>query len=585
MKIKVNKNILWAKVFIEYLTRLGVKTVCISPGSRSTPLTYAAAINKKLKSYVFADERSSGFFALGAARQSNSPVLVITTSGTAVAELYPAIIEAYKSRVPLIICTADRPSYLRNKGANQTINQKNIYKNHIRFFAELPLPSISVKHTDLLKKTIEHAYNISLSDDPGPIHLNFPFEKPFEPENFTDEIGNSLLKGIWSFGNKPTEKPGALSKSIETSVNKVSSKIAGCKRGIIFCGGGNYDAPLIKLISRLASTTGYPVVADGSTGLRFGNGLNKKIIENYSALCRTPEFLKHYDPELIIQFGTAPTSISVLEFYKKSKAEKYLINAQGDWHDPSSTARMLIKCSPYNFCAEVLRKIKGKKFSRGWYNELKALDLLTGKLKSEQINNAPFPFEGRIVNEVLSSLPGKCNLVISNSLPVRDFDSFASSFDKEINVYTNRGASGIDGIISTSLGIASQSHLPTYLVIGDLAFYHDLNALALSSLLDIPLQIILINNNGGGIFEHLPIAKHRDLIETFFKVPMNLDFGKIIDGYGCGHQMIRNWTSLRKLIKNFNRNKLVEVLEIRTDSVDSFHRRNDYLSDLKTIIE
>ena len=194
MKIKVNRNNLWARIFIDQLAALGVQYACISPGSRSTPLTFTLSKNRKIKSFVHIDERSSAFFALGLAKATGKPVIIVTTSGTAVAELYPAIIEAYQQRVPLIICTADRPSELIGTGANQTINQHNIFKNHIRWFRDLGLPSISETGLYHLQKIAIKAYQISLIEDRGPVHLNFPFRKPLEPFSYTDDVNKSILK-------------------------------------------------------------------------------------------------------------------------------------------------------------------------------------------------------------------------------------------------------------------------------------------------------------------------------------------------------------------------------------------------------
>lgn len=569
MKIKLNKNILWSKVFVEQLARMGVKNACISPGSRNTSLTYALAVNKKIKSSVFVDERSSAFYALGAAKQTGSPVLVVTTSGTAVAELYPAIIEAYKSRIPLIICTADRPAYLRNKGANQTINQKNIFKNHIRFFTEMPLPEISEKSFSQLKELTVNAFITSAHTDKGPSHLNFPFEKPFEPDNYTDIADSALLKKLWSFN-----KPIVLKKEIN-SVSLLTKEITAHGKGVILCGSGCYGKYFPNQLAALAKHTGYPVVADGSTGLRFEKELKYFLIENFAAICRADNFLRQYDPEIIIQLGAAPTSASMLEFFIKSKAAKYLVDEFGDWNDPSLTAKNIIKISPENLCEKVLENIKNRKPSYAWLNKIKKLNSMAAIIKTNFINAQPFPFEGRIVNEIISSLPGKCNLIISNSLPVRDFDSFANTSSKKINVYANRGASGIDGLISTSLGIASQSDLPTYLVIGDLSFYHDMNALPVKKNYSTPITIILINNNGGGIFEHLPISKQKGVFEKYFYTPLNLNYKNIAKGYGCGYHLIKNWSALRKKIQNFNK-KRIEILEIKTNAVKSLQIREDY---------
>ena len=246
MKIKVNRNILWAQIFIDQLTALGVRYACISPGSRSTPLTYVLSKNRRIKSFIHIDERSSAFFALGLAKASSKPVIVVTTSGTAVAELYPAIIEAYQQRTPLIICTADRPSELIGTGANQTINQHNIFKNHIRWFRDLGSPSMSETGLHHLQKMAIKAYQISLTEDRGPVHLNFPFRKPLEPFSYTDVVNKKIsrIKPQRVSNNKSTQ-PTNGSDIIKTT-GRLTDELAKTNKGIIIAGPMEYDRELIK---------------------------------------------------------------------------------------------------------------------------------------------------------------------------------------------------------------------------------------------------------------------------------------------------------------------------------------------------
>ncbi len=584
MEIKINRNIIWAKVFVEQLVRLGVKEACVSPGSRSTPLTYAIAANKNIKSTVNVDERSSAFFALGLAKQTSAPVLVVTTSGTAAAELYPAIIEAYQSRVPLIICTADRPSYLRNRGANQTINQDNIYKNHIRYYAGLTLPEVTVKDFASLKRETAKAFRKCSIENRGPVHINMPFEKPFEPDSYTDILSARLMDKIWSFRSIDTAEAKKDIK-IEREIKALAARAGKIEKGLILCGPGTYSEAERKQISLLSKKTGYPVAADGASGLRAGAFTVENLIPNFTSLCKSKQFTSLHAPEMIIQFGSAPTSASVLDFYRNSKAVKYLVNGYGDWTDPSLTSNKLIKCNIEYFCRAFIKSKASRSAKRKWLNKIKSFDSSIGKLKDNYINNQPFPFEGRIVNEIISSLPAKCNLVISNSLPVRDFDSFAGVTGKQINLFTNRGASGIDGIISTALGIAASSKDATYLVIGDLAFYYDLNALSAGVKNSISLKIIVVNNNGGGIFEHLPIASYPNVFTEYFKTPLNVDFERLSEAHGCSYSLIEQWTSFRKEIKDFRMRGLIEVTEIKTDSTESLGLRRNFWNSIDSVID
>lgn len=571
MKKFINRNILWADLFVEQLAACGVKYACISPGSRSTPLTYAFAQNKKIKKFVIIDERSSAFFALGLAKNTNSPVAVVTTSGTATSELYPAIVEAFQQRTPLIICTGDRPPELYNCGSNQTINQINIYKNHIRKFYNAGLPSISKNKLIRIKKIATEAFDISLNKNRGPVHINFPFNKPFEPGSFTDEIEENLLKEIHSINfYKKDKKQNLQLKNFE----KILQKINKAEKGIIICGPGEYEKSFYNLLNLFSAKLNFPVFADASSSARFTN--NKNIITNYNSFLRSNVFIKKLDPQLIIQFGAAPTTKHFLEFFEKSQAEKILINEFGDLLDPSKTSKLILKAEPELFLKEFLKKKILTKKKNEYLDSIKFIDDKINSFQKSKIEKTKFPFEGKIIPEILSLITVNSNLMISNSMPVRDLDYFAETSNKNIKVFSNRGASGIDGINSTALGIAASSKQPTILIIGDLSFYHDLNGLLAAKLYKIPLIIILINNNGGAIFEMLPIAKHKNIFNKYFKTPHELDFKKFVEGYEGNFINIKSWQSLKTEFNKALKRKTFSVLHFKTDSAKSHLIRKDF---------
>lgn len=495
MKLSINRNTIWCDLFVKKLSDLGVKYACISPGSRSTPLTLAFAENKLIQTFPIVDERSSAFFALGLAKQTDLPVAVISTSGTAVAELYPAIIEAYYQRIPLIICTADRPPYLINSGSNQTINQNNIYKNHIRYFIDAGLPSIKKNRLTYIKKIAEQAFTKSLFEDKGPVHINFPFEKPFEPDTYTDRIDLDIVKKLF----EPRNKTNIRKTKSHRILNTIAKKIIDSKHGLILIGYNNYSSHFAKSISMLSEYTGFPIVADGASGLRFGKHSKKNYINNFATILRSEKFLNNFKPEIILQFGGSPTSNIVLQFFKNSMAEKYLINEYGDRNDPSLTAKTIIKLNPVEFCNSVLPRLKkrGSIKNTTWLKELIILDKRVEVIKRKEMAKAQIISESKIVYDLFEMLPGNINVLVSNSLPIRDLDFFTSTSKKTINIFCNRGASGIDGITSTSLGIAKASKIKTVLITGDLSFYHDMNGLHNAIKFKIPLTVILINNNGG----------------------------------------------------------------------------------------
>jgi len=578
MKISINRNIVWSDLFVSRLADLGVRNACISPGSRNTSLTLAFASNKNISVYNIVDERSSAFFALGIAKKTKSPVAVVTTSGTAVAELFPAIIEAFYQRIPLIICTADRPSNLINSGANQTINQHNIYKDHIRFFIDAGLPDIT--RFENIKNIAEDAIRYSCFLEKGPVHINLPFEKPFEPNSITDKLNLKILEKIFlysSFEIKPNNKN-------KINFYALAEKFLKKERGLILVGYNNYGSGFTKLLSKLSKTLSYPVYIDGASTLRFGFVQNRSVIENFTAIVRSENFNQKYDPDIIIQFGGTPTANAALEFFKKSKAEKILVNEFGDRNDPSFTAKTILSISPEEFCGSILecidknnRRLLIKPLLQNlWLNRLLKMNQIANSIKKELIEDIPQIHEGKIISELIKILPAKCNLMISNSLPIRDVDFFTSQTRKQIHSYTNRGASGIDGITSTALGIASVSNEPTILLTGDLAFYHDMNGLHNSYKYKIPLTIILINNGGGGIFESLPISDYNEFFRDNFLTPLDLDFKKFVEGYKGTFLRIKSWSALKIQLSRAVKSNRLTILEVKTDAIKSKKYRQKY---------
>lgn len=556
MKIKVNRNILWTTLLTDLFANAGIKYACISPGSRSTPLTFAIASEKKIKSFPIVDERASAFFALGIAKSSNSPVVIVTTSGTATAELYPAIIEAYQSRIPLIVCTADRPSYLRNTGTNQTINQKNIYKNHIRYFTELPLPSVDRKdiHT-LLSKTSE-AISTATILNKGPVHLNFQFEKPFEPDSTTDFIDDNLIINASKFSEKLLSQSYAQSNNSYKKFNINSIDL-------ITIGAGKFDSDFMKLLDKFSTRNNIPIFADANSGLRFSKKQLNNLIVNYEALVRDENLAVKFRPESVLHFGRNLTSQSLEEFIIKSKAKRFVINEFGDRFDSTKRAK-IIKSEPEEFIEQVLQSIMNK-------GSLRILDYLKSvDKKIEEIKNKIFRKslnEVNIILELLENIPANSNVFIGNSLPVRDLDFFSSVTEKEINIIQNRGASGIDGIIASSLGIAVVSKQQTFLVIGDLSFYYDLNSLLIARQFEIPLKIILINNNGGAIFNYLPISKQKDIFNKYFLTPISFDAKKISESFGLDYKLVKSLNDFKESLLDANKTNSCLILEVKTDSL------------------
>lgn len=565
MKKYINRNFFWADLFVSQLSKLGVRHVCISPGSRNTPLTLAFAQSKSFKKYLHIDERSNGFFALGIAKKCKQPVAIVTTSGTAVAELYPAIIEAFIQRVPLIICTADRPAYLINTGANQTINQNNIFSNHIRCFVDFGLPSLKSQILKSFCKKIVNSIEIGVEANPGPIHFNFPFKKPLEPSSYTDKIEPQIKDYLLS---KPKPKGSTIKRA---ELNKIISYFDKSEKPLFHIGWAEFSNQFYKKLIKFSEKNNIPIMVDGTCELRFTKGSNKELLTNHSA------FLPYIenDPDLIIQFGNAPTSKSVLNYFENTNAKRILVNKYGDLKDPAKIKGELIKCEPSVILDELIKYTFNPSKLNKWNDYIIETETICENKKS-LIHSSPYGNESRIVNEVLSVIPENSNLFISNSLPIRDFDYFASKRKTNFKVFTNRGASGIDGIISTASGIASQIKNATFLIIGDLAFYHNVNALATLREMNIPLKIILVNNNGGGIFKMLPVADSSKNFSKYFTTSHNLNFGKIVKAFDGNYALAKSWNSFRKNLKKVIENNSYSVIEILTDANNSVNTRKKY---------
>ena len=573
MQIKINRNFIWSNIIVDQLAECGIKYACISPGSRSTPITYSISLNKKIRSFVHVDERVSGFFALGLAKKSNSPVMIITTSGTATAELYPAIIEAYQNRVPLIICTADRPSYLRNTGTNQTINQENIYKNHIRFFYDTGLPKLDSTSIKKLKSTVLKAFSISDKTDRGPVHLNLPFEKPLEPDSYTDSIEENILLETLAqeipIKNNGTNNP--LNKKSLSSINSLLKKSV---RGLITVGSGNFDQSFLNLLNEFSIRFSLPVFADATSGMRFNGEIFSNLIVNYDSLLRSELFIETYKPKYILHFGRPLTSPRIENIFKNTSLKVFIVNNFGDFSF-KQTADKKIMMDEKEFLSEFIAA-DYKKEQDPLIKAAKDIDELLENIKSKIFFKAEKINEVQVLCDVLDSISPNSNIMIGNSVPVRDLDFLSSSLKKKLIIHQNRGASGIDGIIATSAGISTLSKIPTYLVIGDLSFYYDLNSLLTIKQLQIPLVIILINNSGGSIFKFLPIAKHKKILDRYFLTPTHLEFGKIVEAFGIDYKEIKTTQELIKHLKVSGIRKQPAVFEIKTNSDYSLSLRKKY---------
>ncbi len=581
----VNNNSLWSDLLVTALETYGVKYACLSPGSRNTPLIVAFQKSKKIKSFVHVDERSSGFFAIGLVHQTKSPVVIVTTSGTAVTELYPAVVEAYYKHIPLLLITADRPQSLHNVGANQTINQINIFKNHIYGYYEAGMPKINKPHLFGFSKKIAHVVAESISKK-GPVQFNFPFAEPFEPSAGNEDVSESFVESMHREFSKNVLHIYYKNKK-NNDIQYLADLIEGSSKIMFIVGSNRYKENSFVDLLKVAKALNVPVFADGFSNLRFFKKDNPNIIINFSSFLKSDKTRNSIKPRLIIQFGDTPISKSLLKFFKDSDANKVLVHKHGDVKDPSRTAGKVVTgktewvCRVLNDTLSFKHKIEQVEF----LESIIKIEDESSEIKNLFLESTKFPFEGKLINDVLQELPDDSNVMISNSLPARDFDFFAS-YDKRIKIFGNRGASGIDGIVSTAAGMAAQSDKPSVLFVGDLAFYYDISGLLALKKYNVPLVIILLNNDGGAIFETLPIGQEPDIeFNEYFKAPTNLDFKSIVKGFGGNYKLVDTASAFTKALKTGIKKDSFTVIEIKIDSKLSQNEREKFWTVLTAQVE
>ncbi len=559
-----NRNTIWSGIFVSELKKLGLDAVCIAPGSRSTPLAIAFA-ESGIRIYVHSDERSAAYFALGLARASRKPVALVCTSGTAAANFFPAIVEANYSEVPLIVLTADRPAELRESGANQTIDQLKLYCDHVRWFADVPAPEANFsKHLFRYLQTLAaRAYETSQSPLPGAVHLNFQFRKPLEPIGVPDDrpawMDEPLLSALEVVPAQVTFSHPQLSPSAEQT-NFLAQAIASSPRGLIVCGPrcpiGDFPARLTELATKL----GYPILADALSGLRFGAHVNENILGGYDTFL--PTTLR---PQLVLRFGDLPTSNALSDYLDSLEDIPQIhISEIKRWRDDRFRITHSMRVDPLLLCEELLSR-------SNWQFDLQEAEWLRAWLNLEEkvwkeVNaiRAEPDFEGGILPDVLSQLPAGSGLYVANSLPVRHLDQFAQPDSKPVQVFANRGASGIDGTLSSALGAAA--HLPGLVfVTGDLSFYHDMNGLLAFSRCGIRATIIVINNDGGGIFERLPISKFEPPFTDLFVAPHGLTFEHAAQLYGIDYARVER-LSLAPALNSALKSPKSTIIEIPSDA-------------------
>ena len=524
------------------------------------------------------DERSSAFFALGIAKGSKTPAVLVCTSGTATANYFPAIIEADKSNIPIIIVTADRPLEFRNSGTNQTIDQLNLYGNKVRFFCDVPPQALlNLANTqirticDNLRTLVIDAFlSATKALENGPVHLNFPFSKPLEPNN-SDDI-HKIIKLVMSkeltnfsedrYTNSINQEYDSTGKDI---VEPLLETIRESKRIIILCGPFEDDKFLASKIVDLSNQLKLPIFADVLSGIRFSSLKAPYSIQGFNHIISSGIINSIEDPDLILHFGRNAISSAVEGYINNlNSTKKIQIVPHTRWNKPIRSDDTRLQIDPIKFIEHMLSKISITNQDDIWS---KSMAELNSHVMAVVENNIEDGMEVNIISKILSHLNLEFNLFLSNSLPIRYVDEFGFLSRNKVHIFGNRGASGIDGIVSTASGVAYITKRPTLLIIGDLALFQDIQGLHNIKNLDINITILVINNNGGGIFRRLQISKFKEPYELLFNTSIDLNIHDVALLSGLKYKKLKTSSEINSELNSGFEVESKQIIEFQSNSI------------------
>ncbi|CAM6124850.1 unnamed protein product [Calypogeia fissa] len=611
LETTVNINALWAKLIVEELCRLGITYFCIAPGSRSSPLVAAAAANPRITCVSCIDERSMAFLAVGYGRGANKPAVVVTSSGTAVSNLLPAVVEASQDFVPLVVLTADRPAELYDAGANQTIDQDKHFGGFVRYHANLPAADDRLP-AKMVLTTVDAAVNRAMIAPSGPVHINCAFREPLagNPAPWS----TTCLKGLkrWSTTSTPytqyiDSKPrllGGVHPTFVVDLEAVAKLIGGAKEGLLVVGGLS-AAEETWAVALLAQHLGWPVVPDVISGLRIGEALctegagerKVNVIHNFDQILLSKDVARSSKPDVVLQIGGRLTSKRLSSFLEAANLQAYiLVEEHSSRQDPAHIVTHRIQSCTADFSSTIMKFTESKP-PTAFCGQLRLLSEVVEreihlKLQAESSLTEPY-----VAHYVVSCLPSGSALFLGNSMPIRDVDMYAHGAIKVLGsckyeednwdqalphigtrVGANRGASGIDGVVSTAIGFAAGSRQRVTLLLGDVSFLHDTNGLGLLSERtgQPPVTVVVVNNSGGGIFSLLPVAKTmpEDSFTTFISTPHSVDLKKLCQAHRVDHWLVRTKDELKHALHSIQGSPLHWVIEVvsRIEDNADYHR-------------
>lgn len=543
--------------FVDQLYQSGLRHVVISPGSRSTPLSLTLAEYGKFKIGVDIDERSAAFYALGIAKETKKAVALVCSSGTAAANYYPAIIEAYYSRIPLVVLTADRPHELRDVGAPQAIDQVKLFGSYVKWFHEMALPEDTPTMLQYARNQADRVIQKSLFQIKGPVHLNFPFREPLVPD--------FSVKNMWRTKTEAVQHLSATNTSFDEGMMKVlGENIKQYRKGLIVCGPHDYP-DLNEKILHLAQKWQLPILADPLSGLR-SSGETSYIMDCYDSVLKTKEVREKFAADFMIRFGAMPVSKAILQLLQEQDMEQFIVDEEVTYRDPSVNRSHYLYGNPENVASE-LADISYVSHP-DWLQVWKKVNRAAKSVLADSIGETNLT-EGEAVLGIREVIPANSILFAGNSMPIRDVDTFWFTNEKQVAIYANRGANGIDGVISAAAGTGINNKHVT-LIIGDLSLLHSMNGLLLTKRYARKMTMVVINNQGGGIFSFLPQAeKSNEHYEKLFGTPQDIAMKNVASLYGMDYQLVTQWNEYLKALEDSYQEDKVTLIEIHTDRYEN----------------
>jgi 2-succinyl-5-enolpyruvyl-6-hydroxy-3-cyclohexene-1-carboxylate synthase len=558
------------RAFVDELVRCGMRAACTSPGSRSAPLALTLARERRLHCYSHIDERCSGFFALGLAKASGLPVAVTCTSGTAVAELLPAAVEAHEARVPLLLLTADRPPELRENGAGQAIDQLKLFGAAAKWFFEVGTHEATPERLRWMRTLACRAYATTLEGRPGVVHLNFPLREPLvtdeplpdDPSGRDDGLPYVCRSSLAAAGGHDASTTSPEPSGWAT----LRELIAGAKRGVVIAGrderlASDGEPSLGEAASAFAAGVGWPLLADPLSGARRGDA----AIAHYDALLREGKLASSLAPDLVLRLGDLPVSKPLRTWLAGLEdAPQVALDPQGAWQDPASVVSYSLALDPTAALSELAGESSPPSDDQ-WLARWRSADELVAEAIRKALDGSDTS-EPVVATELGVLLPEEATLFVASSMPVREIETFWPVRDDPPRVLCNRGANGIDGIVSSAFGVAAADRGPVVLLIGDVAFAHDVGGLLAAGRLGLKLTIVLIDNGGGGIFDFLPVAEtERDIYTRHIATPTGLEFADAAKLYGLEHERVEDVPSLRAALEHALASETSSIVELRGD--------------------